>query len=169
MRFLRYPGGKSRLLLFLADFLPESSEIKGKYVEPFLGGGSVFLYVGPERSVISDLNKELIDLYRGIRSYPHKVWETFVGFPTGKDAFYRVRGENYNDKCLYYRAARTLYLNRTCFKGMWRHNTDDNFSIGYVGEERRWARANSNRAPTIRAGYPTPSLALFLACAAIYT
>ena len=74
--------------MFLADFLPKSSEIDGNYVEPFLGGGSVFLYVKPERAVISDLNEELIDLYRGIRNYPNKVWKTFVDFPTGKDAFY---------------------------------------------------------------------------------
>jgi DNA adenine methylase len=144
MRFLRYPGGKGRLLMFLADFLPESGEIDGNYVEPFLGGGSVFLYVKPERAVISDLNKELIDLYRGIRDYPHRVWETFVGFPTGKDAFYRIRDENYKDKRLYYRAARALYLNRTCFKGMWRHNPNGNFNVGYGGEERRWVITHKN-------------------------
>lgn len=138
MRFLRYPGGKSKLLLFLADHLTKSKEIKGRYIEPFVGGGSVFLYVQPQKAIVSDLNKELVDLYKGIRNYPHKVWEIFERFPSGKEAYYRIRDEKYEDKPLYYRAARTLYLNRTCFKGMWRHNPIGNFNVGYGGEERRW-------------------------------
>jgi len=77
-------------------------------------------------------------LFRGIRNYPHRVWETFVGFPSGKDAYYKTRDEEYEDESLYYRAARTLYLNRTCFKGMWRHSPSGNFNVGYGGEERRW-------------------------------
>ena len=138
MKFLRYPGGKSKLLFFLANLLPQSDRIKGRYVEPFLGGGSVFLYVQPERAVLSDLNRELIDLYRRIRNYPHRVWETFVGFPSGREAYYKIRDEEYEDESLYYRAARTLYLNRTCFKGMWRHSPSGSFNVGYGGEERRW-------------------------------
>jgi DNA adenine methylase len=138
MKFLRYPGGKSKLLFFLGNLLPQSAKISGRYIEPFLGGGSVFLYVQPERAVLSDLNKELIDLYRGIRNYPHRVWESFVGFPSGKDAYYKTRDEEYEDASLCYRAARILYLNRTCFKGMWRHSPSGNFNVGYGGEERRW-------------------------------
>ena len=144
MKFLRYPGGKSKLLLFLADILPKSNKIEGRYIEPFVGGGSVFLYVEPPKAIISDLNGELIDLYKGIRNYPHKVWETFECFPSGKEAYYRIRDEEYEDKPLYYHAARTLYLNRTCFKGMWRHNPRGNFNVGYGGEERRWVITQKN-------------------------
>jgi len=137
MKFLRYPGGKSKLLFFLANLLPQKDNIKGEYIEPFVGGGSVFLYLQPERAILSDLNRELIDLYKGIRKYPHKVWEIFVTFPSGKEAYYRIRDGKYEGKPLYYRAARTLYLNRTCFKGMWRHSPSGNFNVGYGGEERR--------------------------------
>jgi DNA adenine methylase len=144
MKFLRYPGGKTKLLYFLADFLPKSTEIEGRYLEPFVGGGSIFLYIQPERAVISDLNKELIDLYKGIKYYPHKVWETFKNFAGGKEAYYTIRDGDYLTKHLYYRAARTLYLNRTCFKGMWRHNPKGNFNVGYGGEERRWAITYEN-------------------------
>ena len=144
MRFLRYPGGKRKLLMSLAQFLPERTEIKGRYIEPFVGGGSVFLYVQPEMAILSDLNKELIDLYRGIRNYPHKVWDTFKNFPSGKEAYYRIRDEKYQDRPLYHRAARTLYLNRTCFKGMWRHNPRGAFNVGYGGEERRWVITHEN-------------------------
>lgn len=138
MKFLRYPGGKNKQLFFLNSLLPQSEKIAGRYVEPFVGGGSVFLHLQPERAILSDLNTELIDLYKGIRNYPHTVWECFESFPTGKEAYYRIRDEKYEHKPLYYRAARTLYLNRTCFKGMWRHNPSGNFNVGYGGEARRW-------------------------------
>ncbi len=64
MKFLRYPGGKSKLLFFLANFLPQKDSIKGEHIEPFVGGSSVFLYIQPERAILSDLNRELIDLYK---------------------------------------------------------------------------------------------------------
>ncbi len=70
MKFLRYPGGKTKLLYFLAELLPKRSEIEGKYIEPFIGGGSVFLYIQPDSAIISDLNKELIDI-----KHPDKLAE----------------------------------------------------------------------------------------------
>lgn len=144
MKFLRYPGGKGKQLSFLINYLPKMENIKGKYVEPFVGGGSVFLYLQPKTAVISDLNKDLIELYKGIKNYPHKVWETFKEFPTGKKAYYEIRDSEFTSKPLYYRAARTLYLNRTCFKGMWRHNQNKDFNVGYGGEERRWVITHQN-------------------------
>lgn len=144
MKFLRYPGGKSRLLNFLVKHLPERDDIKGQYIEPFIGGGSVFLHIKPQNAIISDLNGELITLYKGIRKYPHKVWECFESFPTGKKGYYKVRQLDTNGSPLYYKAARTLYLNRTCFKGMWRHNSEGKFNVGYGGEERRWVITHEN-------------------------
>lgn len=144
MKFLRYPGGKGKQLSFLINYLPKKESIKGNYIEPFVGGGSVFLYIKPETAVISDLNKDLIELYKGIKNYPHKVWETFKEFPKGKEAYYKIRDTAFASKPLYYRAARTLYLNRTCFKGMWRHNQKKGFNVGYGGEERRWVVAHHN-------------------------
>jgi len=144
MRFLRYPGGKRRLLFFLSGFLPDKGNITGRYVEPFVGGGCVFLYVQPERAILSDLNGDLISLYKGIRNSPHKVWETFESFPSGKEAYYKIRNEQCENKPLYYRAARTLYLNRTCFKGMWRHSPSGTFNVGYGGEARRWVITHKN-------------------------
>jgi DNA adenine methylase len=138
MKFLRYPGGKTKMLSYLVNHLPNKEDIKGTYIEPFVGGGSIFFYINPNKALISDLNKDLISLYKGIKLYPHKVWETFESFPSGKHGYYEIRDNNYEGKSLYYRAARILYLNRTCFKGMWRHNTNGNFNVGYGGEERRW-------------------------------
>lgn len=138
MRFLRYPGGKRKLLTFLQCYLPSNREIKGKYIEPFVGGGAIFLHLKPQKAIIADLNKELIDIYKGIKNYPYKVWDIFNSFPKGKQIYYKIRDEELTGKSIYYRAARTLYLNRTCFKGMWRHNAEGKFNVGYGGEERRW-------------------------------
>lgn len=138
MKFLRYPGGKSKFLSYLVNHLPNRKDIKGRYIEPFVGGGSIFFYMNPDCALISDLNSELIILYQGIKLYPHKVWETFESFPAGKSSYYKVRDKSTEGKTLYYKAARTLYLNRTCFKGMWRHNNNGNFNVGYGGEDRRW-------------------------------
>lgn len=144
MKFLRYPGGKSKLLSYLVNFLPTKKDIKGTYIEPFVGGGSVFFHIDPENALISDLNSELIALYKGIKLYPHKVWETFSSFPSGKSAYYEIRDKQMDGKPLYYKAARILYLNRTCFKGMWRHNSNGDFNVGYGGEERRWVITHQN-------------------------
>ena len=132
------------MLSYLIEHLPKGEELSGNYIEPFVGGGSIFLFLHPKRALIADLNKELIDLYRGIRNYPHKVWETFRLFPSGKAAYYEIRDNGITGKRLYYRAARTLYLNRTCFKGMWRHNLNGNFNVGYGGEARRWVVTHKN-------------------------
>jgi DNA adenine methylase len=144
MRFLRYPGGKTKQLMFLTNYLPKSDDINGRYIEPFVGGGSVFLSIQPRKAIISDLNYELVELYRGIRNYPHKVWQIFESLPAGKDAYYQIRDEEYRSKPLWYRAARTLFLNRTCFKGMWRHNPQGDFNVGYGGESRRWVITHEN-------------------------
>jgi len=139
--FLRYPGGKGKLVSLLSSYLPS---IEGRYIEPFVGGGALFLHTQPGRAVLADLNNDLIELYRGIKNYPHKVWEVFSSFPSGKRAYYKVRDSKIFCKPIYHRAARTLYLNRTCFKGMWRHNAQGNFNVGYGGEDRKWTVTHEN-------------------------
>jgi DNA adenine methylase len=144
MKFLRYPGGKSKLLFFLTDYLPSKESLKGNYIEPFVGGGSVFFNIKPEKAIISDLNSDLITLYKGVKYYPHKVWEGFEAFPSGKKNYHKIRDAKPIFNHLSYRAARVLYLNRTCFKGMWRHNQKGEFNVGYGGEGRRWVITHEN-------------------------
>ncbi|MEA1963532.1 MAG: DNA adenine methylase [Candidatus Aerophobetes bacterium] len=72
--FIRYPGGKQRILNYIIPFLPSRELIKGRFIEPFLGGGAVFFALNPDRALLADINPELIDLYRGIRRSPLKVW-----------------------------------------------------------------------------------------------
>jgi len=138
LRFIRYPGGKLRILGYILPYLPSRESIKGIFVEPFVGSGAVFFALNPKRALLADINEELIDLYRGIHHDPLKVWQIFEGFPATKEGYYQVRSLVFDKKELELRAARTLYLNRTCFKGMWRHNSNGEFNIGYGGQDRRW-------------------------------
>ncbi|MEN6319291.1 MAG: Dam family site-specific DNA-(adenine-N6)-methyltransferase [Syntrophaceae bacterium] len=136
--FLRYPGGKRRLLSFLSVHLPSPLKIEGKYIEPFVGGGSIYFYLKPRKAILSDINSELIDLYRGIRANPEKVWKIYEDLPSDKNGYNEIRKLRHSDLDLHNRAARTLFLNRTCFKGMWRHNAEGEFNVGYGGQARRW-------------------------------
>jgi DNA adenine methylase len=134
--FLRYPGSKRRMLSFLATLLPSAESIEGRYVEPFVGGGAVFLFISPKEAFLSDINPDLIDLYRGIRLDAQAVWNTYSHFGRTKKDYQRIRSNV--PRLLVKRAARVLFLNRTCFKGMWRHNLKGGFNVGYGGQARRW-------------------------------
>ncbi len=136
--FLRYPGGKRRMLPFLADYVPLAQQIVGRYIEPFLGGGAVFLYLRPDRALLSDLNPELIGLYESIRDNWRAVWTAYSRLPADKSAYNEIRDWKLDELESAVGAARLLYLNRTCFKGMWRHNLNGKFNVGYGGEARRW-------------------------------
>src|SRR5574341_1035612 len=137
VNFLRYPGGKQRLWNYLIHHLPSRESIKGRFIEPFVGGGAIFFALNPKRALLADINSELINVYRGLRRCPVKVWEIFHTFPATKKAYYEIRNSGDNGLDLASRAARTLYLNRTCFKGMWRHNSEGQFNVGYGGQDRR--------------------------------
>jgi DNA adenine methylase len=138
LSFIRYPGGKQRMASCIVPYLPRKASIKGRFVEPFLGGGAVFFLVEPERALLADLNEQLITLYRGIKLLPKEVWEIFTKFPPTKRAYYQIRDTETDSADMAFMAARTLYLNRTCFKGMWRHNSSGQFNVGYGGQARRW-------------------------------
>jgi DNA adenine methylase len=137
VKFIRYPGGKQRLLKFILPYLPSVNSIKGRFVEPFVGGGAVFFALNPSSALLADINPVLIDLYRGLRNHPSKVWEIFMQFPKTRLAYYKIRNSS-GKLDLPARAAKTLYLNRTCFKGMWRENSRGQFNVGYGGQDRRW-------------------------------
>jgi len=136
---IRYPGGKQRILNCIIPLLLSRELIRGRFIEPFVGSGALFFALNPRHALLADVNSELIDLYRGIRHFPLKVWKIYESFPKTKKAYYEIRAIRSNGKDLAFRAARTLYLNRTCFKGMWRHNSNGDFNIGYGGQDRRWA------------------------------
>jgi DNA adenine methylase len=124
--FLKWPGGKRWFIFHHASLLPK---IFDRYVEPFLGGGSVFFHLEPNRSLLADTNAELIDTYRAIREYPTGVWRALRRYHRLHDAdvYYRVRNRFFSKKISL--AARMIYLNRTCFNGIYRVNCDGRFNV----------------------------------------
>jgi DNA adenine methylase Dam len=115
--FLKWPGGKRWFVSHYADLLPKTF---GRYYEPFLGAGSVFFHLQPERAILKDTNRELIAVYKAVAWY-RKQLEALLQLHHenhGKRYYYRVRANIPDDPVA--RAARTLYLNRTCFNGMYR-------------------------------------------------
>lgn len=140
INFLRYAGSKRRLLKYIKKYFKSPELTTGTYIEPFVGGGCVFLSLDFSKIILSDINRDLMDLYRAIKQDPVKVWAIFESYPSTKEDYYNIRNDiKANQQDLMSRAARTLYLNRTCFRGWWRYNAQGQFNVGYGGQSRRWA------------------------------
>ena len=89
---LTVPWRKTTTPLLFRSFSSEIGKSLKRYVEPFLGGGSVFFFVNPENALLSDKNPELIDLYQGIRDFPEEVWKIYQKFPNTKRGYYSIIG-----------------------------------------------------------------------------
>lgn len=124
--FIRWPGGKRWLVPMLLNVCPNDFET---YYEPFLGGGSVYFALEPKRAVISDINAELINLYQIMRDSPQHLAELLLTHQQFHcmEYYYKVRRQIPADKAS--QAARTLYLNRTCYNGMYRVNKEGMFNV----------------------------------------
>lgn len=131
--FLKWVGGKASSLRQLEEFFPHEID---RYIEPFLGGGAVFFHLKhrfPDlRPLLRDSNKELINCYRAVRDRPEDLMrlldEHSDAFRAqGDDYFYTVRKQHDLTDDLA-RAARTLFLNKTCFNGLWRVNAKGEFN-----------------------------------------
>lgn len=123
--FLKWAGGKRWLA---AKTLPQPAEFD-RYLEPFLGGAAVFFSLLPARALLSDLNAELIELYRVMRDDPLRLTRILQVHHAvhNKDHYYAVRA--WLPECPIERAARTLYLNRTCWNGLYRVNRKGEFNV----------------------------------------
>jgi len=128
--FLKWAGGKRQLIPELLRSLPE--DIKGRrYVEPFLGAGSLFFAIAPKRSLIADANPFLIAAYEAIRSDSGVVLDSLRGHVRrhSHDHYYEVR-QQYNElRHSAAQAARFIYLNMACFNGIFRVNTKNHFNV----------------------------------------
>jgi DNA adenine methylase len=110
INFLRYAGSKRRALGYIKQYL-QHPKLIGRYVDPFVGGGGVFLSLEFKLALLSDINRELMDLFRAIKCDPLGVWSIFESYPLTKKDYYRIRNnKKVNQLDLIERAARTLYL-----------------------------------------------------------
>lgn len=124
--FLKWAGGKRWLVPEIKSRVPA---FQGTYFEPFLGGAAVFFGLRPDRAVLADLNDDLVQLYETMRDAPTELHNAMCSHQLKHDKsyYYRTRASEPTDPIQ--RAARTLYLNRTCFNGLWRVNRRGEFNV----------------------------------------
>lgn len=126
--FLKWAGGKRNLRDRLLPLLPELST-GGTYFEPFLGGAAVFFALRPQSALLSDINGELIEVYEAVRDSVERVVEVLSALPYSSDDYYQIRSWNPVDAVS--RAARFIYLNKTCFNGLYRVNQRGEFNVPF--------------------------------------
>lgn len=124
--FLKWAGGKRWFADRHTNLLPGSYK---RYIEPFLGGGAVFFATSPDQAILSDLNPDLIKTYEIVRDEPFQLNQKLAEYQArhSKEIYYDVRGSKPSDKLEL--AAWFLYLNRTCWNGLYRVNKNNQFNV----------------------------------------
>lgn len=133
--FLKWAGGKRQLLSEIKKYIPENINT---YYEPFIGGGAVFFDLQHNRAVINDINKELINVYRVIKDKVDELIEELKKHEHGnnREYFYKIRDldrnkEKYEQMSSVEKAARMIYLNKTCYNGLFRVNSNGQFNVPF--------------------------------------
>src|SRR3989338_8977884 len=125
---LKWAGGKSQLL---GEIIPKMPQKYGRFIEPFFGGGALFFAVHPVGGIIADSNPELVNLYRSVADDVEGVIEQLRLLQNTEEIFYLVRGLDWTKLPSFQAAARTIFLNRTCYNGLYRVNKSGGFNVPY--------------------------------------
>lgn len=125
---LKWAGGKTQML---SDLLPKVPSSYGRYIEPFFGGGAMFFALQPKNAIIADSNPELINMYREVAANVEKVIQYLKKYENTSEMFYAVREQEWTQLPQAEAAARTIFLNRTCFNGLYRVNKQGKFNVPY--------------------------------------
>lgn len=148
MPFLKWVGGKRQLMDDIQPLIP--SQIS-TYYEPFIGGGAVFLSQQPKKAVINDYNAELINVYKIVRDNVEDLIQDLAMHENDSDYFYSIRAqdreEGFESLSALKRASRVIYLNKTCFNGLYRVNSSGEFNTPFG----RYKSPNIVNAPVLRA------------------
>ena len=125
---VKWSGGKGDEIKQFEQYFPVDYTT---YIEPFVGGGSVFFHLAPQKAVINDVHKELVDFYRSIaEKKSQEIYQFMEENPNKEETFYNVRDKMIITSPLD-NAKRFYYLRKTCFRGMLRYNKDGKFNIPY--------------------------------------
>ena len=129
---VKWVGGKRQLMFELLKNMPETYN---RYFEPFIGGGALFFELQPQNGYISDMNEELINLYSVARDDVYNLIDDLNKHEISKEYFLKIRNldrtEKYNKLSDIQKASRFIYLNRTCFNGMYRVNSQGQFNVPF--------------------------------------
>lgn len=148
--FLKWVGGKRQLMAVIVENLPKN--IKNlKYYEPFIGGGAVFFHLQPVNAVINDLNNELINVYCVIKNDLDSLIADLKRHKNNAEYFYEIRAldrtDDFNTLTAVQKASRLIYLNKTCFNGLYRVNNAGEFNVPFG----RYKNPNIVNEPTLKA------------------
>lgn len=132
--FIKWAGGKQALVAELVARFPARFD---RYFEPFLGGGAVFFSLRPGRAVLADHNRWLLDTYRAVRWSWRRVVAELDALPNTRRDYLEIRARDPWSLDLAGRAAQFIYLNKTCFRGLYRVNRDGRFNVPYGEYDRR--------------------------------
>jgi DNA adenine methylase len=131
--FLKWAGGKSQLLQPILSRIP--AQVPGTYVEPFIGGGAVFFELARlgriKRARLSDRNAELVSAYLAVRDRVEDVIEALAEHENNEEHYYRVRELDPASLPVPERAARTIFLNRVGYNGLYRVNSTGRFNVPF--------------------------------------
>lgn len=130
--FLKWAGGKRQLLPEIRKHIPKKYNT---YYEPFVGAGAVLFDLQPKKAVINDVNVELVNVYNVIKNNVEELIEDLKKHENDKDYFYAIRDldrkPEYNELSPIEKASRLIFLNKTCFNGLFRVNSQGQFNVPF--------------------------------------
>lgn len=130
--FLKWAGGKRQLLPEIKPHLPKSSV---RYFEPFLGGGAVLFDLQPKEAFVNDFNEEIINVYETIRDDPNSLIADLKRHKNESEYYYKLReidrSASYGTFSKVQRASRIIFLNKTCYNGLFRVNSQGQFNVPF--------------------------------------
>ena len=126
--FVKWAGGKRQIIDILIKNIPDNF---GTYIEPFVGGGALFFELKPHRAIISDINAELINAYLVIKDNVEDLIESLKKHKNEKSYYYKLRSLNPDTLSPVERASRFIYLNKTCYNGLYRENSKGQFNVPF--------------------------------------
>lgn len=148
--FLKWVGGKKQLIPDIEKLLPKGLANR-PYYEPFVGGGALFFSLQPKVAVINDYNEELINVYKVVKDNPEALIADLKKHKNTAEYFYEIRAVDrsplFNRLTDVQRASRVIYLNKTCYNGLYRVNNAGEFNTPFG----RYANPNIVNEPVIRA------------------
>ena len=135
--FLKWAGGKRQLLPEIVKYVPKMTS-KHTYYEPFIGGGALLFQLQPPKAVINDSNSELINCYKVIRDSLDELMEELSKdkYSNSETSYYEMRDldrstKKYEILSEVEKAARIIYLNKTCYNGLFRVNSQGQFNVPF--------------------------------------
>lgn len=148
--FVKWVGGKRQIMPSIVELLPKNIAAYN-YIEPFIGGGAVLFHLQSKNAILNDFNAELINVYEVVKGNLDELIKDLKKHKNEADYFYELRGldrtDDFKNLSPVQRASRIIYLNKTCFNGLYRVNNAGEFNAPFG----RYKNPNIVNEPTLKA------------------